>query len=126
MERGATLQKTRLAKSSLQVTKESAHSTGAVAERAPRAPTAITAPLRSGIRAEGAQRMKAWNEAMRHAETPKPIRPLPNIRPSVLSERAKTRAPAAAKSRRKLSVRLGPNRSRATPTGIWPIENARK
>ena len=51
----------------------SIHSTGAVAASAPTPPTASTQPLISGSRSTGNHMLKALNEAIRQAETPRPM-----------------------------------------------------
>ena len=94
-----------------------AHSTGAVAVRAPSPPAASTQPLTAGRRWGGNHRTKVFRLAIRQAETPRPISARPKTsspRPSLIANRA---APAAASSNSTLSTLWGLKRSSRMPRG---------
>ncbi len=81
---------------------------GVVAVSAPRPPAAITAALSEAWRSAGNHSEKALNEAIRQAETPRPISARAVASPTRLLPSAKKALPAAAISSSAASTRRGP------------------
>ena len=92
---------------------------GTVALIAPKPPATICRPFIKGRRSGGNQRTYALKEAIRQAETPKPMSSLPMISPLRDSAMEKISAPKAAKMSRTDSVLRGPKRSSSKPSGSW-------
>ena len=78
----------------------------------------MIAPLDKGRRSFGNQSTKDLNEAIKHAETPNPIKARPIIRFSNESDDANITAPKEAKRSKMASTLRGPTRSRIIPKGI--------
>ena len=91
---------------------------GAVAVRAPNPPAIIIAPLDKGRCSLGNQSTKDLNEAIKHAETPSPMKERPIIRFANVSDEANIPAPSAAIISKAASTFRGPTRSRIIPRGI--------
>jgi len=104
----------------------SAASSGEEAVIAPKPPTENATAIMVDVRSGGNHSTKAWMEAMRHAETPRPMSVRASTRSAKDLEWAKLSAPAAASRRSTAFVRRGPNRSSSTPSGTWKRPNERK
>jgi len=104
----------------------SAISIGVVAVSAPSPPAAMIQPLIAGKRVTGSHSTNALKLAIRHADTPSPIKPRPISNSVRLSPNANSPAPVAASSSSVASTRRGPNRSSNKPSGNWNAAKVRK
>ena len=86
----------------------SAISSGTVTVTAPRMPTAKARELIVARRSFGYHSANAWNELIRHTETPRPTRARPRMRKPNEGARANANAPAVATSSSAASTRRGP------------------
>ncbi len=101
-------------------------SSGTVTAIAPSAPAENAMPFMVEMRSGGYHSTKAVSEAIRQAETPRPIRARAAIAAAALSANANHAPPAAATSSSAAFTRRGPKRSSATPSGSCTTANDRK
>ena len=79
------------------------------------------------MRSGGYHSTNAVSDAIRQAETPRPISARAAIAAAADAAHARTRAPpAAARSSSAALTRRGPKRSSSTPSGSWNSAKAKK
>ncbi len=93
------------------------NSSGTVVDNAPTVPKAKITPLTRGIFALGNHSTFAFSDAIRQADTPRPISPRPTISVTASDPKANSAAPTAATIRSAACTFRGPYRSSTMPSG---------